>query len=137
MNPDFLDAHQRHMVDAESLFLASRLGNADQLYGFAAECGLKKLMHHFGMVIMQNGMPQERDDRVHADGVWDRYDTYRASSVNGANYALPSLNPFLDWEASQRYANSGDVLLQSVEAHKQAAETVAALVRKALLEGLI
>jgi len=137
MNADFLDAHQRHMVDAESLFLALRLSNADQLYGFAAECGLKKLMQHFGMVIRQDGAPQEYDDRVHANKVWDRYDTYRASSVNGANYALPNLNPFLDWDASQRYANGGDVLLPSVEAHRTAAGAVAALVRKALLEGLI
>lgn len=137
MNADFLEAHQRHMVDAESLFLASRLSNADQLYGFAAECGLKKLMQHFGMVIRQDGVPQEYDDRVHANKAWVRYDTYRASSVSGANYALPGLNPFLDWDASQRYANSGDVLLPRVEAHRAAAVVVATLVRKAQLEGLI
>ncbi|POA51182.1 MULTISPECIES: SAM-dependent methyltransferase [unclassified Pseudomonas] len=137
MNADFLDAHQRHMVDAEMLFLASRLANSDQLFGFAAECGLKTLMLHFGMVIKQDGSPKGTDDRVHADKVWGRYDTYRANSVHGANYALPSQNPFQDWGAPQRYVHSGEILQPRVDAHRAAAGAVAALVRKARLEGLI
>ena len=35
----FLDAHNRHWKDAELLFCRARLANADQLYGFSAECG--------------------------------------------------------------------------------------------------
>ena len=137
MNADFLDAHRRHLVDAETLFQASRLANADQLYSFAAECGLKKLMNRFGMLIKLDGSPTERVDRVHADQVWDRYETYRSTNLSGANYVLPNPNPFLDWEASQRYANSNDILLPSVQTHRAAAMTVAAMVRKAQLEGLI
>lgn len=137
MNSDFLDAHYRHMVDGETLFQASRLANADQLFGFAVECGLKKLMITFGMQVNTSGTPTSRDDRVHADEIWDRYETYRSSGGGGANYVLPSPNPYQDWHASQRYANSGDVLLPSVESHRTAAGTVAALVKKAILEGLI
>ncbi|MDE0002871.1 MAG: hypothetical protein OXQ29_09265 [Rhodospirillaceae bacterium] len=36
---DFLDAHRRHWCDAELLFNDSRWANADQMYGFSAECG--------------------------------------------------------------------------------------------------
>ncbi|MBH3381268.1 SAM-dependent methyltransferase [Pseudomonas asiatica] len=137
MNADFLDAHRRHMIDGETLFQASRLANADQLFGFAVECGLKKLMGGFGMMVDASGSPTTGADRVHAEKVWDRYETYRSSNVSGANYVLPSPNPYLDWHASQRYANSGDVLLPNVEKHRDAARTVAALVRKALVEGVI
>lgn len=137
MSADFLDAHCRHMVDADTLFQASRLPNADQLFSFATECGLKKLMGRFGMQFRSDGAPAEYDDRVHTDKVWDRYETYRSTNHIGANYVLPSPNPFLDWNASQRYTNSGAITLQSVQAHKIAAETVAALIRKAQLEGLI
>ncbi|NUT80709.1 SAM-dependent methyltransferase [Pseudomonas brassicacearum] len=137
MNADFLDAHHRHMVDAETLFQASRIANADQLYGFAAECGLKKLMSGFGMPLAQDGSPAEKPNWKHVELVWIRYESYRSSAVDGANYVLPNPNPFHDWHASQRYANSGDIARSSVEAHKAAAGDVAALVRKAQLEGLI
>jgi hypothetical protein len=48
---DFYNAYTRHIEDAEFLFSASHLGNADQIYGYAAECGLKCLMLHFGMPV--------------------------------------------------------------------------------------
>ena len=81
MNADFLDAHRRHMVDAKTLFLASRLANADQLYSFAAECGLKKLMSSFGMLVTPDGSPTDRADRVHADTIWARYESYRSTNI--------------------------------------------------------
>jgi len=137
MSANFLDAHCRHMVDADTLFQESRLPNADQLFSFAAECGLKALMGKFGMLFRPDGAPAVRDDRVHADLIWDRYETYRSTNHIGANYALPSPNPFLDWHASQRYSDSSAITLQSVQVHKTAAETVASMIRKAQLEGLI
>ena len=41
---DFADAHRRHWEDAELLHDHGRWANADQLYGFSAECGLKAVM---------------------------------------------------------------------------------------------
>ena len=46
---DFSDAHRRHWEDAELLHAYSRWANADQLYGFSAECGLKAVMQVLGM----------------------------------------------------------------------------------------
>ena len=51
MQANFLDAHERHWGDAERFFSAGRYANADHLYGMAAECGLKRLMVHFGMAV--------------------------------------------------------------------------------------
>jgi len=64
--PDFYDAHERHWVDAELLRDKERWANADHLYGFAAECGLKRLMLAFGMTLDASGKPSEREDRTHA-----------------------------------------------------------------------
>ena len=66
MNTDFLDAHYRHWEDAELLFNAKHWANADHLYGFSAECGLKQLMKKFGMPIdTTTGTPSKGQDRVH------------------------------------------------------------------------
>lgn len=54
---DFVDAHRRHWADAELLFDHERLGNADQLYGFSAECGLKAVMTGLGMPLDPSGRP--------------------------------------------------------------------------------
>ena len=66
MKADFLDAFERHWVDAELLFQKERLPNADHLFGVAAECGLKRLMLSFGMPCKDNG-PKDINDRKHCD----------------------------------------------------------------------
>jgi hypothetical protein len=54
---DFADAHRRHWEDAELLFAHDRWANADQLYGFSAECGLKTVMQALGMNTDAAGVP--------------------------------------------------------------------------------
>lgn len=142
MNADYLDAHHRHWEDAEQLFSAGRLANADHLYGIAAECGLKRLMHAFGMKLTPDGRPQDKSDRVHVmeanrpDNVWDRYDTYH-SGLQGTHYSLPTPSPFLDWDVSQRYAHQRDIDAPRVKPHRTGAAVVHALIKKAMVEGLI
>jgi hypothetical protein len=138
MQSDFLDAHNRHWQDAEQLFEAERWANADQLFGVAAECGLKKLMLAFGMPFDTNrNMPQERQDKQHADGIWARYEAYRSGHHQGANYGLTANNPFQDWDVSQRYANQSHFDQARVQPHRGGANEVRQLIRKAQLEGLI
>lgn len=65
MKANFLDAHKRHWNDAERLFAAACYANADQLYGMAAECGLKQLMVQFGMAVdSATGSPTEAVDKT-------------------------------------------------------------------------
>lgn len=138
MATDFIDSHSRHCDDADHLFSASRFANADQLYGFSVECGLKSLMMAFGMTLDQNGLrPQNKNDQVHADGVWDRYESYRSAHTSGANYILSNANPFINWNASQRYENQSSFNVGIVTPHKAAAQQVRQLVKKAQLEGIL
>lgn len=138
MNTDFLDAHHRHLRDADSLFSASRLANADHLYGMAAECGLKQLMIAFGMETDNTGAPKNRgSDWIHAEKVWTRYETYRSGHIQGVQYGLPPSNPFEDWKAEQRYAQERCFDHARVQPHRTAAHTVRGLVKNAEKAGFI
>ena len=137
MNIDFLDAHERHWEDAETLLENTRLANADHLYGISAECGLKCLMQAFGMPISSDGSPANKKDRIHADEIWQRYESYRSGHHHGVAYALPTSDPFGDWHAAQRYAPRSDFGDATVRAHRGGAESVRALVIRAQRGGLI
>jgi len=134
--PDYYNAFQRHWKDAENLYAASRLPNADQLYAYSAECGLKCLMQQFGMSVdPSSGMPPS-EDRVHADKIWDRYATY-TTGKGAARHALPPTNPFDDWHMSLRYVHDSNFNKSMVDKHKSGAETVRILIDKAILEGIL
>jgi hypothetical protein len=135
MPTDFYHAYKRHWEDANYLFNDCRWPNADQLYGFAAECGLKCLMLRFGMVPKPTGDLYGKD-RMHIDELWDHYESYRAG-VGATGYLLPGRNPFSNWHISQRYAQSSRFSQSHVEAHRQGAEFVRRLVNKAILEGIL
>ncbi len=138
MHSDFLDAYERHWEDAEHLFKANRWANADHLYGIAAECGLKRLMLAFGMRYDEShGLPHDKADRVHADGVWKRFESYRCGHHQGAGYALPTSNPFGDWSVSQRYAHRSNFDQARAQAHQSGADTVRKLIEKAQKDGLV
>lgn len=138
MQADFLDSHERHWDDAERLFQAQRWANADHLYGMAAECGLKQLMRAFGMPLdTAEDLPSNRSDRVHADGIWARFESYRCGHHQGAGYALAGSNPFSDWNASQRYAHQSHFDQARAQAHQSGADVVRELIKKARKEGLI
>lgn len=131
MDSDFLDAHERHWQDAELLFQNSRLANADHLYGMAAECGLKRLMLAFGMPCDRSGTPIH--DKVHADNVWIRYESYNSGRPQ---YTLPP-NPFANWNVNQRYAHQRHFDKNLVEPHRRGAAVVRKLLDEAQREGLL
>lgn len=138
MNADFLDAHDRHRNDADLLFNSKRWANADHLYGMSAECGLKRIMQAFGMAVSSpSGIPTARDDRVHADGIWARFESYRTGHRYGAGYDLPVPSPFDNWKAEQRYAHQVNFDQARASAHQAAADLIRGLVKQAQLDGLI
>lgn len=136
MNTDFLDAHERHWEDAELLSESARHANADHLYGVAAECGLKRLMCAFGMGLDADGRPPP-GDRLHADGIWDRYEAYRSSHHLGTGYPLPGTNPFSDWDVNQRYAHRSGFDGARAGRHRVGAEHVRRLIAQARKDGLL
>lgn len=138
MQADFLDAHERHWDDAESLFAAGRFANADHLYGMATECGLKRLMMRFGMAVnLATGNPTDKKDWAHAKNIWNRFESYRSGKQEGIGYGLPTLNPFDNWDASDRYAHQSNFGHASVQAHQVGALVVCELIKKAQREGLL
>lgn len=138
MKTDFLDAHKRHWEDAESLYGLDRLPNADHLYGFSAECGLKRLMQAFGMPLTDKEpvKPTDTKYKVHVNVLWSHYRTY-IQGRNAKNYILPSFNPFYDWQAAQRYCERACFCPGSVDRHRQAARKIASFIEKAKKEGLL
>lgn len=138
MQADFLDAHARHWADAETLFASGRYANADHLYGMAAECGLKRLMVGFGMALNPaTGSPKDESDRQHAKKIWDRFESYRNGKVEGADYGLPTPNPFANWDVADRYAHQSNFKSVGVQIHQAGAAAICKLINKAQLDGLL
>jgi hypothetical protein len=135
MQDDFLDAHRRHLDDAERLFQAQRWANADHLYGIAAECGLKALIEKL------KGGPLDSRDKFHVmeeskpSNAWLKYQTYISGHAKAAKLSLPTINPFSDWLVSQRYANQSNFDCARAQSHKKGATAVAALIRITDVEG--
>jgi hypothetical protein len=138
MQADFLDAHKRHWEDAERLFQAQRWANADHLYGMAAECGLKRLMQAFGMPLdVSKDRPLKQEDRVHANGVWTRFESYRQGHVQGTGYLLSTTSCFSTWDISDRYAHQSSFDQPRAQAHQTGALAVCELIKKAQREGFL
>lgn len=133
--PDYLDAMERHWLDAEHLFhhTPPRLANADQLYGLSAECGLKALMMKWGMNLNPNYTPASSLDRKHADEIWDRYEAYRQG--RSSSLALPGTRYFDDWSIHHRYVSRSHFQQSVVDVHRRGAAIVKQLVAQARKEG--
>jgi hypothetical protein len=112
------------------------LANADHLYGLSAECGLKQLMVKFGMPVRGDGTPTDKQDRVHANEVWQRYQAY-ASGPAIAHYQLPPINPFSNWRVEQRYFPQSLFSQLTVDSHKIGALQVRGLINRARLDGIL
>ena len=95
-------------------------------------------MQAFGMLVSPtSGSPTAKDDRVHADGIWTRFESYRSGHHQGASYVLPLPSPFDNWKAEQRYAHQANFDLARAQAHQAGAKLISELVKQAQLDGLI
>ena len=129
MNTDYKNAARRNYEDAEILFNRLRWANADQLYGLAAECGLKAVMVGLGARTKSRGDLKKHS--VHINKLWNEFITF-ANGRNGAQYVayLSNNNPFQDWDVSQRYAKTSEFHHRGapphprVTPHQSAASTI-------------
>lgn len=70
---NYEQAARRHLTDAETLFNQGRMPNAGQLYGFAAECGLKAMLLACGVAPDADGGISKRHPlRQHMPTLTDR-----------------------------------------------------------------
>ena len=132
---DFADAHRRHWEDAEVLFARARWANADQLYGFSAECGLKAVMRALGMRVDQDGIP-ERKHQKHVKELWPIFQTFVAGH-GGQWYLhqLPLADPFDDWSHHDRYASTSHFSRGSTVPHQDAAREISLMLQRATRDG--
>jgi hypothetical protein len=123
MKETFAVAALRHWQDAILLQESHRLANADQLYGIAAECGLKSALAEAGAGKGEAAL-EERYHK-HIDKLWAQI------SVQGLQRRFPKLvailraeNPFADWSISQRYADGEGITAVIVAEHRKWASRV-------------
>ena len=121
---DFADAHRRHWEDAELLYDHERWANADQLYGFSAECGLKAVMRSLGMPVETPGQY-----RKHVQELWPIFEDF-AKDRDGGRYLdlLPDGEPFSDWSHHDRYAHRERFNRVTVEPRREAAQGIRRMV---------
>lgn len=126
---DFLDAHHRHWSDAEFLFADARLANADQLYGFCAECGLKATMVRLGMRLDDRGRPKKKY-RKHLPDLWSLFEGFvEQHDARRHLPAFPEGNPFRHWDLEDRYRRADHATKTFVERHRTGARNVVEMVR--------
>ena len=133
---DFKDSHMRHWEDAEFLYQGQRLANADHLYGFSAECGLKAALLACGMKVDQDGNPKKSPLKVHVQYLWGEFKgTVSGRKGNWFLSRLPQGSPFADWSHHDRYAHRSGIQKGHVETHRTAALGVLRMIKRARQEG--
>ena len=135
---DFADAHHRHWEDAELLHEHGRWANADQLYDYSAECGLKLVMESLGMKVDDMGVPAEGRHRVHVQELWPEFIAFAGARREGARYLglMPPDARFADWSHHDRYAHRKHFGRTDAGRHREATDEVRRVVELATEDGL-
>lgn len=145
---DFPSAAKRHWHDAVLLETSGRSGNAGQLYGFSAECGIKSMLIGLGYPCEQDGSPKKKKNlpsgapefRKHIHefvAVIGDIQIY-AAGRNGAKYTamIPNITYFIDWNTDHRYWAEANIP-KSLPAWKTAAKEVMGMLDAAYLDGVL
>ncbi|MBI5485737.1 MAG: hypothetical protein HY905_00230 [Deltaproteobacteria bacterium] len=132
MKTNYAVSARRHWSDAEYLLGAPqtpdllRSPNADQLYGFAAECALKAaLLGTHPVVQRADGSIDPKELRIHINVFWPQYHVRIAG--RRARHLVVAWrgreNPFADWTTDLRYAANEDLPKgDAVGMHRRAAK---------------
>ena len=132
---DFAEAHRRHWRDAELLYCCERWGNADHLFGFSAECGLKAVMVRLGMMALDEHGNLERKYRKHFPSLWTEFSQFADGHLKARDLRLlPEGKSFSDWSVYNRYSRLGFTERQSVDRHRNAASKILRMVEEATID---
>lgn len=117
---NYADAALRHWHDAQLLEKENRVENADHLYGFVAECAIKKVL-----VILPafstTGM-LEAAYKEHVNILWGKVKHQSLQkSYPALSALLKSTNQFSDWHVKQRYFSDRTISKVAMESHKKSA----------------
>ena len=143
---DFPLSAKRHWLDAVLLESNARTENAGQLYGFAAECGIKAILVGLkyptdadGSPVWNPpvGTPQVRKHVHKLTGSIGDIQNY-VQGRNGAKYTamIPSIGSFSDWDIEHRYWTDA-AIPNSLPAWKVATKEVMSMLDAATLDGVL
>lgn len=143
---DFPLAAKRHWQDAGLLETNGRTGNAGQLYGFSAECGIKALLVGLNYPTDADGSPVRTPPagtpqvRKHVHQLVDIIGDIQnyVHGRNGAKYTalFSNITNFSDWSVDHRYW-ADTAIPKSLPAWKAAAEEVMGMLDAASLDGVL
>lgn len=140
---NYAEAARRHLRDAETLYTGGRPANAGQLFGFAAECGLKAMLIACKVSPEPNGdLPRRHRLRVHIPDLSDRITQFGSlipDTASATRYmaSLPSLSQFDNWSIDHRYWQETALPLTSVPDWRAAAGEVAAMLDQIKEDGVL
>ncbi len=140
---NYAQSARRHFSDAEGLLQRGRAGTAGQLFGFAAESGLKAMLVACRVPTdADGGIPQGHRLRQHVPVLGDRLVTDghlvpdgRFGSIYMAR--VNSLGNFQDWSIDHRYWADAALPVRSVPQWRLAAGEVMAMLDQASEDGVL
>jgi hypothetical protein len=117
---NYSEAALRHWHDARLLEEEDRVENADHLYGFAAECAIKKALVE--LPAFSGATMLDMTYKEHVNILWGKVN-YQSlqKSYPALSALLKSTNPFSDWHVKQRYAADREISKVAMELHKKSA----------------
>jgi hypothetical protein len=136
-------AARRHLTDAETLLDQGRLANAGQLYGFAAECGLKAMLIACGVELdAYGGLPRQNKFYQHMPALFDRVASNGYLIPDGPQAvrymaSMPNLAKFQHWSVDHRYWGDAALPLRLVPDWQSAAKEVTNMLDQAKQDGVL
>ncbi|MFZ4700934.1 MAG: hypothetical protein ACOYMG_12870 [Candidatus Methylumidiphilus sp.] len=120
MDENFTQAALRHWRDAELLKEQNRVDNADQLYGFAAECAIKQALLHLPAFANHGNLHQPYKE--HIDVLWNKVGHQSLQKIYPGllAYIKNGGKPFDDWKVEQRYSIDNAIPTHRMHAHRAA-----------------
>lgn len=148
---NYAEAARRHLHDGETLYGIGRHANAGQLFGFAAECGLKAMLIACKVPAGSDGGLPESDPtkpqkkhplREHVPQLMNRIAQLRhliPDGVSATRYlaVLPGLIHFTNWSIDHRYWRETALPLASVADWRVAAIEVGTMLDQAKQDGVL
>ncbi len=144
----YFESARRHFYDAGVLLTSARLGNAGQLFGFAAECGVKAILVACQAPTDSDGSIDKpvgakgKGFKVHMPELKNAVRDFAQLIPDGRTATtylstMPSLTLFADWLVEHRYWRDGVLPTASVAKWQTAAGEVMAALDKAKENGML
>lgn len=138
MDNAYASAAKRMRAHAEDIFDDVRLGTSDHLFGLAAECALKAILHAHGVIPPPPDFPADKLTKkkfsTHIDQLWGEYVAWAAGLTT---LELPATSSFDAWRVADRYQHDDFFTLPRVEVHRAGATTAAELLERAIVDGVV